>query len=65
MLMLCACGAEAAPATPVTPATTQPQPTEEANPMKNDLTTKFVSAPGDALPAERTYSIKNSDIPEL
>ena len=33
--------------------------------MKNDLTTKFVSAPGDALPAERTYSIKNSDIPEL
>lgn len=33
--------------------------------MKNDLTTKFVSAPGDALPAERTYSIKNADIPEL
>ena len=32
--------------------------------MKNDLTTKFVPAPGDNLPAEQTYSIKSSDIPQ-
>jgi len=32
--------------------------------MKNDLTAKFVAAPGDTLPAEQTCTIKSKDIPE-
>ncbi len=61
MLMLWGCAAETML---TTPTATQPQTTEEDNPMKNDVTAKFVSAPGEYLPAELTYSFKSKDIPE-
>ena len=61
VVMLWGCGGD--------PSTTEDNgaataPTEEVNPMQNDLTERFVNAPGDALPAEYTYVIKGGDIPE-
>ena len=60
VLLLCGCGAQPAPA-----QTSEPTIAEEVDPMKNDLTEKFVSAPGANLPAEQTYSFTSKDIPEL
>lgn len=60
VLLLCGCGAQPAPA-----QTSEPTFAEEVDPMKNDLTEKFVSAPGANLPAEQTYSFTSKDIPEL
>ena len=60
VLLLCGCGAQPVPA-----QTSEPTFAEEVDPMKNDLTEKFVSAPGANLPAEQTYSFTSKDIPEL
>ena len=56
------CGCTASPATDG--KNTQPSMAEEENPMEIDLTQQFVAAPGDALPAEKTYSFGSKDIPE-
>lgn len=60
LLLLCGCAAQ-----PAATEATEPKPTEEVNPMKNDLTARFVSAPGNELPGEQTYSFGGRDIPEL
>ena len=58
--LLCGCAASPAANT----QNTQPSQAEEENPMKTDLTEKFVAAPGETLPAEKTYSFGSKDIPE-
>ena len=60
LLLLCGCGAQPAPT-----ETTEPTIAEEVDPMRNDLTAKFVPNPGDQLPAEKTHSFSSKDIPEL
>lgn len=58
--LLCGCATSPAADT----QNTQPSLAEEENPMKTDLTAEFVSAPGELLPAEKTYSFGSKDIPE-
>ena len=61
LAMLCGC---AAPQQSDRPTATETTLTE-VDPMKQDMTASFVTAPGAQLPADKTVSLQGNDIPDL